>query len=75
MHATLVADNLEEEYRMDTLEMFGFIDPPSPFASRKVWQEFLKELLTLPEEARETQQVRTEIEAALRHLSKQFVPK
>ena len=30
--------------------MHGFIDPPSPFAPRKAWEDFLAQLSQLPQD-------------------------
>jgi hypothetical protein len=45
--------------------MRGFIDPPSPFASTKAWQDFLEQMKQLPQEDLDVQRERARAEREL----------
>jgi hypothetical protein len=45
--------------------MHGFIDPPSSFAPRKAWEDFLAQLSQLPQDDPDVQRERENAEKAL----------
>jgi len=47
--------------------MHGFIDPPSPFAPTKSWEDFREELLRLPQDDPDVQRELRLAERELQH--------
>jgi hypothetical protein len=46
--------------------MHGFIDPPTPFAPRKAWEDFLAQLSRLPQDDQDVQRERERAQQALK---------